>query len=164
MCGSIAYYALISIIPILVIALKLASSFTDPFEVGSTAETALAHWVGPSGAHTLLELARDASRPSTSPLTSIAGAVTLVYGSTRLFSQMTRALDLLWGTPPAPRGRGWVASVVWQLSKRGLAFGMVLLVGLLLLGLVLLHMGLSWARQVMPLGPLPSFGPFETLA
>jgi membrane protein len=76
---------------------------------------------------------------------------------------MTRALDLLWGTPPAPRGRGVRESVLQQLEKRGLAFAMVLLVGLLLLGLVLVHMALSWARRAAPLGPLPSSAPLEAL-
>jgi membrane protein len=164
LCGSVAYYAIISVIPILVIALKLAGSFLDPLEVDVTAEAALGKWVGARGAQTLIELAREASRPTHSPLTDVLGALTLGYGSTRLFSQMTRALDLLWGAPPAPKGSGLAGSVLRQLKKRGLAFAMVLVVGLLLLALVLLHMGLAWARHAVPFGSLPSTGPLEAIA
>jgi membrane protein len=164
MCASIAYYAIISVIPILVIALKVASWVLDPVDVDSTAETALGRWVGASGAHTLLELSRAASRASTSSFTNVLGALTLAYGSTRLFSQMTRALDLLWNAPEVPRGLGIAGGLLRQVKKRGLAFGMVLLVGLLLLALVLFHMALSWARSTVPLGSLPSFGPLEAFA
>jgi membrane protein len=54
--------------------------------------------------------------------------------------------------------------VLGQLKKRGLAFVMVLVVGLLLLALALFHMAVAWARRAVPLGPVPSLGPVEALA
>jgi membrane protein len=164
LCGSVAFYSLVSVVPILVIALRLATSFIDPLDVHSAFESELGLWVGPAGAHQLLELALKAGRPSQSPWTNTLGVIVVVYGSTRLFSQLIRALDLLWQTPPVPKKKGIHESVLRQLRKRGLAFGMVLVIGLLLCLLVLFRLMLSWARQSFQIDDALISRPVEALA
>lgn len=147
--GSVAFYALLSIVPILVIALRLASLFVDPSHVDSAVSAALARWVGPNGARTVISLALEAEHRSGSAWTNALGVGVLVYGSTRLFSQMMQALDLLWSADPAPRAERLVDKARAQLEKRALSFGMVLVVGLLLLATVVVHTGLATARHVV---------------
>jgi membrane protein len=145
--GSIAFYALLSIVPILVIALRLASLVVDPAHVDSAALSQLARFVGPRGAQTVIALALETEKRTDATLTHLLGVAVLIYGSTRLFSQMTRALDLLWGTEAAGSASGILARAREQVKKRALSFAMVLAVGVLLLGTVLVHAGLAAARR-----------------
>jgi membrane protein len=147
MSGSVAYYALVSVVPTLVIALEVASLFVDPGRVAGRVSTELARWVGERGAATLVALVGSVQARSGSGLASVLGALVLVYASTRLFSQLTVALDLLWETPPEPPAKSFGARVRRQVSKRGLAFAMVLLVGVLLVLTTLLHGLMANARH-----------------
>lgn len=149
LAASIAFYALLSVVPILVIALRVAGLFVGPTELDSTLRAQLLSWVGAEGGETLLSLVSSTRAPSHSSLTSLAGLIVLVYGATRLFSQLTRALDLLWNTEPPARPEGWLARGLLQLRKRALAFAMVLGVGVLLILLVLLHTALAAARHAV---------------
>lgn len=164
LCGSVAFYALLSIVPILVIALRMASWFVDARDVGSTLGHELRHWLGENGARTLLNLVFGADAITTVSLTNALGLLALWYAATRLFSLLIKALDLLLAKEP-PKLSGATPRLLRQLRRRGLAFVMVLVVGLMLLGLVFLHLGLGWARHVLELQtfvsqPIEAFAPF----
>jgi membrane protein len=163
-CGSIAFYALVSAVPILVIGLSIAGLFVDPRAAGSTIHVELERWVGVAGARTVLTLVTEARGPTASPIASLLGTLALVYGSTRLFSQLTKALDLLWGVPPLTRPKSIGERIVAQLKKRVLAFAMVISVGLMLVALVLFHVFLAWARQTVGTQVAVASRPVEALA
>jgi membrane protein len=156
MAGSIAFYALLSVVPILVITLRVLGSFVDPRVVGSTVENTLTSFVGANGARTVLALVTQVQARGATPFSSALGMLALVYGSTRLFSQLTTALDLLWNTPPPPRPKGFAERALRQLERRGAAFGMVVIVGIVLLALVLLHTGLAATRNALGIEAVPS--------
>ncbi len=147
MSGSVAFYALVSVVPILVIALELAALVVDEQQASSTVSAELEAWVGPTGAATVLSLVRAVRGRPHSGMTSVLGALVLVYASTRLFSQLTIALDILWETPPEPDPRDWAERLRRQVKRRGLAFAMVLLVGVSLTVTVLLHAALAAGRR-----------------
>jgi membrane protein len=164
-CGSIAFYALVSAVPILVIGLSVAGLFVDPRAAGSTIHVELERWVGVAGARTVLTLVTEARRPTASPIaTRLFGTLALVYGSTRLFSHLTKALDLLWGVPPPTRPNSIGERIVEQLKKRGLAFAMVIGVGLMLVALALFHVFLAWARHTVGTQIAVASRPVEALA
>jgi membrane protein len=147
--GSIAFYALLSVVPILVIALRVTGLFVDSVEIENIVQSELERWVGVSGARTVLTLVAQVRHKGETGSMSLVGAVVLIYGATRLFSQLTRALDLLWDTPPPPEPRHLGERIVRQLEKRVLSFLMVLLVGILLLATFFLHAGLASARHLL---------------
>lgn len=155
LCGSVAFYALLSIVPILVIALRMASWFVDARDVGSTLGHELAYWLGESGAKTLLSLVFGADAATKLSLTNALGLLALWYAATRLFSLLIKALDLLVAKEPQKLATE-MPRLLRQLRRRGLAFVMVLVVGVMLLGLVFLHLGLGWARHVLGLEPFMS--------
>lgn len=151
MSGSIAFYALVSVVPILVIALHVASLFVDSREADAAIASELARWVGARGAQTIGASIAAVRSQSGTGLTSVVGVLVLIYASTRLFAQITTALDLLWETPPAPRPASLLERARRQVSRRGLAFLMVLGIGLLLIGTVLFHGALAAARHAVGL-------------
>lgn len=163
-CGSIAFYALVSAVPILVIGLSIAGLIVDPHAAGSTIKTELERWVGVAGARTVVALMTEARRPTASPIASLFSTLALVYASTRLFSQLTKALELLWGAPPLPKPNSIGQRIAEQLKKRALAFAMVIGVGLMLVALVLFQVVLAWARQSVGMQIAVTSRPVEALA
>lgn len=140
--GAIAFYALLSIVPMLVIVLHVASGLTD--EVSSRARLALelARWVGEGGATTLVELLDRTRRSGQGLVASGASVLLVVYGSTRLWSQLQRALDIFWDVEK-PEVDSTAGSIVLQLRKRLLAFGLVLFTGVALAATVVGHTWLA---------------------
>ncbi|MEZ4226352.1 MAG: YihY/virulence factor BrkB family protein [Polyangiaceae bacterium] len=145
--ASIAFYALLSVGPILIIAVWVASLFVESASLQRTLHTELTGWVGAQGATTLVTLAQPKHLASMSTGTGLLGIAVLIYASTRLFAQLTRALDLLWNASPLPKPEAWAGRVLAQVKKRAFAFSMVLLVGLLLIVTTGIHAALAAMRQ-----------------
>lgn len=135
--GAIAFYSLLSIVPMVLVALRVAAIFADREHVESTLHDELGRWVGQDGAATLSTwidgsrglASHDGEHASFANLTS---SLLLLYGATRLWSQMQRALDILWNTPPNTNG---ASSWQRQLRKRVLSLLVVCFVGASLAGL-----------------------------
>lgn len=136
LASAVAFATLLSIAPLLFIALSIAS-----ITVGDAASRAsvfedLSRWVGREGAETIFALLDRAGSSTRSGLASVIGGIVLAYASTRLFSQMKRALNQMWNVH-ARSGRGFKAKVVSQVRKRGLSLLLVLLVGLVIIAVVI---------------------------
>ena len=144
--GAVAFYTLLSIAPILVIALRIAGSVTDREATRSALLGDVARWTGGEGARTLGEILERADQAARVP--STLTAILLLYASTRLFSQLKRALNQMWGVPN-PRTDGIHGKVSEQLRKRALALVFVILVGVILLVLVGLKMVLMAASRAI---------------
>jgi membrane protein len=133
--SAVAFSALLSIAPLLYIALGLASVAVGEGASRASVLEDLSRWIGPDGAATVFSLLEHAGNQGHGVLKSIVGAVVLVYASTRLFSQLKRTLDHLWDIHP--RSGGALKAKIWkQIRKRGLALVLVLLVSALIVAVV----------------------------
>ncbi len=148
LAGAVAFSALLSIAPLLFIALGVASTVVDTDVSRASVMHDLARWIGDDGATTIFSLLERASDRHRSGLASIVGGVVLVYASTRLFSQMKRALNHMWDVH-ARSGRGLRGKVWKQLRKRGLALLMVLFVGLLIVAVVIVKTIVAASTQAL---------------
>ncbi len=151
--AALAYYALLSLGPVFLLALKFAAIFTDAQTARATLLEHVARWVGQSGADTVGKLL--ASVRKTGAGTNVLGLAILVYGSTRLFANLSRALDLLWGTQVR-------VETTWGGRAKRLAGGrvagvlFVIGVGVLLVGLAFAHGLIARARELAPVD-VPTF-------
>jgi membrane protein len=114
----------------------------------------LARWLGADGARTLVDLVARTRVEDDGSLSSVVGGAILVYASTRLFSQLKRALNHMWDVQARAgdglRGKAWK-----QLRKRGLALAMVVFVGLVIVAVVIAKAVLAQATQTLgDAGPL----------
>jgi membrane protein len=132
----------------LFIAISIAGAVIGRREAHAELMRGLATLLGDEGAATISRLLVDIGTRPAAIGASILSTVLLVYGSTRLFSHLQRALDLLWDVQ-APRGRGLGGKLFRQMAKRALAFGVVLLCALFLLASVLMRALLSRAADVL---------------
>lgn len=138
MGAALAFYALFSMAPALLIATYLAGLvFGDDAARGEVASR-LALTLGTNEAEVVQELIRSADRPGTGLLAGLAGLVAVLYGSTRFFTYLQQALDGVW-QGPSPQAR----TVAHRVRTRLLSFALVLLVGLLLVLSLGLSVGLS---------------------
>ncbi|HEY1954336.1 MAG TPA: YihY/virulence factor BrkB family protein [Polyangiaceae bacterium] len=137
--GALAFYAMLSVAPLLVIAIYVAGFVTSE----SLARTALleniSQYVGPSGAATIGGLMERVMRPGAGWRGVVAGLV-LVYASTRLFNELESALDHLWSLPE-PETTSFLKRLGEFVLRRMLKFGLVLATGLVLVVLVVLKLG-----------------------
>ena len=146
--GAVAFYALLSIVPMLLVALRIAGVTTSEATARRALLDDIAHWVGDAGATTIGSMLSLAERGGAEKSASVVGTVVLLYASTRLFSQLTRALNVMWAVE-RPKAQGFKAKAFLEARKRGAAFLLIGVVGLLLTVLVLAKLALSAAENTL---------------
>jgi membrane protein len=149
MGAALAYYMIFSIAPLLVIAIGFAGLVFGK-SAGTEAFDAISGLVGPSGAaaiHSMVSAA--AAKPREGLVATVAGVAALLIGAGGVFSQLQQSLNIIWRVAALP-GAAWKV----LLRQRLLSFGMVAVIGLLLLVSLIVSAALAaagtWAAGVVP--------------
>jgi membrane protein len=126
--GSLAYYTIFSMGPLLVVIISLCGLFLGREAVEGKIYTTLTGFVGSDTAAQLQEIIKNASLAGKSKLAAIIGAITLVVGATTVFAEIQDSINTIWGLKPKPK-RGWLK----MLQNRFLSFSVIISLGFLLL-------------------------------
>ena len=126
--AAIAYYALFSMAPIVLLIVAVAGHALGQKAFEGQLHAQLEEYMGHRVADALEGLVKGINLGGTSWVTAVVGGATLLFGATGVFVELKDSLNLIWGLHRRD-GRG----IVLFLLDRLLSFGMVLLVGLLLL-------------------------------
>jgi membrane protein len=133
--AALAFYSVLSLGPLLLIVIAVASLFFGRDAVSGYLIAEIQALIGDRGAHAIQSILRhrqNAQDHSGGWATAI-GVITLLVSSTGFFAQLQDALNTIWNVDHIPRGH-WI----WFVKKRLLSFAMILGVGfLLLIGLVI---------------------------
>lgn len=149
MGAALSYYTIFSIAPLLVIVIAIAGLvFGEQAASGAIFEQ-LRGMVGDSGATAVQGLVKSASKPATSIFAAITGFLTLILGATTVLGELQSALDRIWRAPPLEAKGLWKA-----IRARALSFGMILVLGFLLLVSLVLSAAIGALGQWWA----PSFG------
>ena len=157
MSAALSYYTMFAMAPMIFVAVKVAGVFVDELAAANEFFTQLETTVGPDTAQFLQEVVVNVSqRTSTSNvLTSVIGFLALLNAASGLFTGLRDMLNTVWQAPPHPKG-----GILVTIENRGLAFLLVIGVGLLLtLGMSASFL-LSLVNQIMELPgqtPIPDF-------
>lgn len=135
LAGAVAFYCLLSIIPVLFIAVYLASLGAVEGPAREALLEELARWIGRNGAGTVADLLGRGGSGGSLIATRVLQAGVVVYMSTRLFTQLRRSINHLWGVELLP-GDGMKATLLKQAQKIIASVFMVLLIEVILLALV----------------------------
>src|SRR5262249_15435247 len=100
--GAIAFYSLLSIVPVLFIAAYFVSLGAVEGPTRDALLDELARWIGRSGAGTVAELLGRGPSGGALLATRALQAGVVVYMSTRLFTQLRRSINHLWGIELLP--------------------------------------------------------------
>lgn len=136
MSGSLAYFTVFSIGPMLMIIIFLA----DLFYGGSAEGTVYKHLnglIGVDAASQIEEIIKNGSLAGKSTITAVVGFVTLLIGATGVFAEIQDSINTIWNLKPKPK-KGWVKMLVNRLLSFSVIIGLgfVLLVSLLVNGAI----------------------------
>ena len=152
--GSLAYYTLFSMAPVVIIAVAIAGAlFGEEAARGEIVEQ-LEAFIGTDAAQAV-EDAVARSRPAVAGLVpTITGLLTLLVGATTVFAQMQISLNRIWGVAAKPQKSGLLLMLKTRLLSLTiiLAIGFILLVSLLLS--VALRAVLAYAESWVPVPPV----------
>ncbi|MEL6453537.1 MAG: YihY/virulence factor BrkB family protein [Cyanobacteria bacterium J06623_5] len=165
LAAALAYYTTFSLAPILVIVIAVASSLFDQAMVQARIIEQMQGLLGENAAELVREMLANRSQNSGELWPTLIGIGLLIVGASGLFIQLQDALNTVWNVVPK-KGGG-----LWNLIRnRLLSFGMVLVIGFLLLVSLMLSAGISaigsvfggflvnWEVGLQLLNALISFG------
>jgi membrane protein len=149
LAAALAYYAIFSLAPLVIIVLAISGLFFGPEASRGILEARVSSFLGSEVAHIIQEVIRNAGNPSTSIFATVAALIFFFFGATGLFMQAKRGLNIIWGVQPQ---HGAVTNILWSYL---LSFIQMLVVGFILLLSTLLTALLSSAsryfRDLLPL-------------
>lgn len=126
--GSLAYYTVFSMGPLLIVIISLCGLFLGREAVEGEIYGQLAGFVGSDTAAQLQQIIKNASLAGKSKIAAIIGGAVLLIGSTTVFAEIQDSINSIWGLKPKPK-RGWVK----LLQNRFLSFSVIIGLGFLLL-------------------------------
>lgn len=128
MGAAIAYYAVFSLAPILIIVIAVAGVAFGRQAAEGALFGELADLVGAESAVAVQAILRSASGTASGIFATALGIGTLIIAATAVLSELQSALNLIWKAPPS-RGLG-----VWHLLRtRLVSLSVILVIGFLLL-------------------------------
>lgn len=128
LAAALAYYTVLSIAPLLVLAVSVAGLVFGEEAAKGQIASELAAVVGPQAGEGIETVLTHAKSPEEGTLGSIIGVIVLFFGASGVFGELQSSLNTIWEVAPKP-GRG-----IWGvLRQRFFSFTMVLGVAFLLL-------------------------------
>ncbi len=126
--AALTYYTIFAIAPLLVIGVAVAGAVFGDAAVQGEIVAEIEGEVGEEAAVVIQDLIANTRESENGLLATVVSSVLLLFGASGLFSQMQRTLNMIWGLRAAP-----TTGILNTLRKRALTFGMVLVVGLLMM-------------------------------
>ncbi len=126
--AALAYYAIFSIGPMLVVVIAIAGRIFGQAAAEGQITSTLSRVLTSDTARFVEALVKSASQPAEGTIASIVGTGTLLLSAMGIFGQLKDALNTIWEVEPVPGG-----GIMAALTKNFLSFGMLLGVGFLLL-------------------------------
>jgi membrane protein len=142
LAAALAYYAIFSVAPILVIVVIVAGLVFGKKAAEGELVQQISNLVSKEGASVIEGMVKGAGHLSAGVFASIAGAIALLIGSTGLFSALQDALYTIFEVPDEG---GWMDII----KSRFFSFVMVVGIGVLLLALLLAGAVLSVLTKLM---------------
>ncbi|MBO9675203.1 MAG: YihY/virulence factor BrkB family protein [Sphingobacteriaceae bacterium] len=126
--GSLAYYTVFSMAPLLVVIISLCGIFLGREIAEGQVYAQLEGFLGRESASSLQQLIKNAYLDGKSTIALIIGIFTLLLGATTVFGDIQDSINTIWGLKPKPK-RGWVK----MLQNRFLSFSVIISLGFVLL-------------------------------
>jgi membrane protein len=128
LAASLALYTLLSIAPLLVIAISIAGLVLGDEAARGQISDQIAGIVGPQAGQAIESLVANARTPSSGIIGTVVGVMVGLFGASGVFGELQSALNQIWEVKPKP-GRG----IKGLVRDRFLSFAMVMGVAFLLL-------------------------------
>ena len=149
--GALAFYTLFSMAPLVIIVVTIAAAVLGEEAARGEIAGQIDNLIGAQAAEAVQEAVRRSRIPESGMLPAILGFAALVFGSTTVFAQLQTSLNQFWDVVAKPSR----SSIRVFLTTRLVSFGLVLIIGFLLLTSFVISVGiaavLQFAQDWMPL-------------
>jgi membrane protein len=147
--ASLAFYAILSLAPLVILTIALAGSLVGLKEAQDQVLVQFQDLLGPVGANAVKSMIAHAQNVRATSIASALGLVTLLFGASQIFSELQSALNKIWEVDTFKSG-----GVLAIIRQRFFSFGLVLAICLLLLVSLLVSAALAAVGKFMS-GALP---------
>lgn len=139
LAGALAFYTLFSMAPLLIIVISITGMVFGEEAVRGEIASQIDQFIGSDAAAMVQDAVRNSRIEEAGLLPTLLGVGALLFGATTVFAQLQAALNSLWGVKARPSRRGIVVFILSRL----VSFGMVLVIGFLLLMSFLMTMAVG---------------------
>jgi membrane protein len=129
LAAALSYYTAVAVAPLLILLVTGIGFFYDKNSAQMQLVGQLRGMVGPQGAQVAEVVVESADQPSIAGIAGLLSLITLLWGASNVFVNLQNSLDTIWGVELKPQSKGWKNI----LRERFLSFGMILVIGFLLL-------------------------------
>jgi membrane protein len=147
--ASVAFYTLLSLAPVLVIAVAGAAVLYGQEAAQGRLASEIQGMAGPDVARIIQEAIRGAYQPRTGVLATLLGLAILAFGASSVFVELHDALNTIWNVP-LPRDRNHAATIIRLIRDRFYSFLTVLGAGFLLLASLVLSTSVLAMKIAVP--------------
>lgn len=142
LAAALAYYALLSLAPLVVLAIAIAGLVVSDQAARGGIASELGAVFGSTGVAAVQSIVRSAKAPTAGVISTVLGVVVLLFGASGVFGELQSALNAIWEVAPRP-GRGLGGLI----RDRLLSFAMVTGVAFLLLVSLMVSAALAAAGR-----------------
>ena len=147
--ASIAFYTLLSLAPVIVIAVVLAAVVYGQDAAQGRLASEIQDMAGPEVARTIQEFIRGAYQPRTGAIATLLGMATLAFSASSIFVELHDAMNTIWHVW-LPPDRTNAAAVLRLIRDRFYSFATVLGIGFLLLVSLVLNAWMAAMKIAVP--------------
>lgn len=144
LAAALSYHTIFSLAPLLIISIYVAGLITGQADVQTYVTKQIQTLLGEEGTQVILSMIRNLREGNSGIIASLIGAVTLMFGATRVFNQLETTLKIIFNENNQPEGNGLVST----LQKRLISFAMLGGASLFLLLSLLFSTGLSLVKNL----------------
>ena len=151
--AALAYYGALSLAPLVIVALAVASMIWDREALRSGLLAEMTRLVGPTGGALIASILENSNDAKEGIVAAIVGVATLVFGATAVFVELQDGLNAIWDVEPT-RGKG-----IWKFIRtRLVSIAMVVSTGFLLLVSLVVSAVLAAFTKSLGLGDVAAVG------
>ena len=143
MAAGLTYYTMLSLAPLMMIAIAIAGYFYGDAVAQAELIDQVRSLANDSVANTVSGLIKNATRPNSGLLAGAISVAILLFGASGVFSQLYDTFNDIWHVPYDSRAGFW-----FSLQKRLIGIGMVLLAGALLVGALMLSSAITYLNTM----------------
>jgi len=143
MAAGLSYYTMLSLAPLMMIAIAIAGYFYDDAFAQTELIDQIRSLTNDTVANTVAGLIKNATRPNSGLLAGAISVAFLLFGASGVFSQLYDTFNDIWHVPYDSR-----AGFLFSLQKRLIGIGMVLLAGALLVGTLMLSSAITYLNTM----------------
>lgn len=149
--AAVAFYALLSLAPVVVIAVGVAALVYGQDAAQGRLASEIRGLAGPDVARTVEDMIKGAYQPRTGLIATLLGLATLAFSASSMFVALHDAMNTIWEVP-LPQEQTNVATVIRLIRNRFYSFVAVLAIGFLLMLSLVLSAWVVAMRIAVPRG------------